>query len=39
MAEHRIEEGKNSVIRTRLSRRSFAANAARLRLHPLIIGA
>ncbi len=34
-AEQYIKEGKNAIVWTRLSRRRFAANAVRLRLHAL----
>ena len=34
-AEHYIKEGKNAIKWTRLSCRSFAANAVRLQLHVL----
>ena len=34
-AEQWIKEGKGAIKRTRLSCRSFAANAVRLRLHAL----
>jgi hypothetical protein len=34
-AEQRIKEGKRAIKRTRLSSRTFAANAARLQLHAL----
>jgi hypothetical protein len=34
-AEQHIKEGKNAIVRTRLSCHRFAANAVRLQLHAL----